>query len=64
MEELEVNSLIDPGLTFISTFKGLNKSIDCSPFHRDIFLIATTEGTVNVQNMLEVIQGGINGVKR
>lgn len=53
-ESLNQETLYDPGIILITKHEGYPCAIDCSPFHRNIFLSATTSGHVIVQNLLEV----------
>jgi hypothetical protein len=53
-DSVNPETLLDPRLVIINRHRGYPKIIDCSPFHRNIFLSGTTSGELCVQNLLQV----------
>jgi len=54
-ETINPETLLDPRLVLINKYNGNPKFIDCSPFHRNVFLSGTTNGDLCIHNLLRVI---------
>jgi len=46
-------SVFEPGSLCVSKQQSLVSSVDCSPYHRNLFLAATMDGRVILQNLLQ-----------